>query len=468
MISKPQISRNSKLYVFLLLNHFVLGYLQDLDYLSEGLEGRSFNPVALLFDQLLHPNTDLGSDQESCLKWHYHGDKALKHVVIGCGPPGGSWHNMQGSQLTLSLNNWLELPGLEFQDWLREHRCESTRKPCNLVTNGIKSEGYSYDRATTSHIAEYYKDFVDKMNLENNFLNDARVLSVRQVQYGEGCCNRYDTVPLHRDGCWEISGIRGLSSKNPQQFVTYAYNVVLATGTNVPKMLRISGENCPFVFHQMKDLNNLLDESNILTTSSDPCLVIGSGLSAGDAILALQNNGIPVVHSFRRAAKDPKIVFNQLPVVVYPEYYRVRQMIRGEIPLGDGAADLYTSYPETRVIEICHNRECVLQRADGTLFKQKVSFVFVLIGANPDLSFLRGTQSLGNKPKEPLDSKKNPVDVNPFSYESVHEPGLFAVGPLAGDTFVRFGLGGSLGAAGHLIKGDVQISPTNQASSVGV
>ncbi|KAJ7360551.1 Oxidative stress-induced growth inhibitor 2 [Desmophyllum pertusum] len=61
----------------------------DLEYLSEGLEGRSYNPVALLLDQLLRPNADLGKDQSSCLKWHYNGSRAVKHLVLGSGPPGG-------------------------------------------------------------------------------------------------------------------------------------------------------------------------------------------------------------------------------------------------------------------------------------------------------------------------------------------------------------------------------------------
>ena len=53
---------------------------------------------------------------------------------------------------------------------------------------------------------------------------------------------------------------------------------------------------------------------------------------------------------------------------------------------------------------------------------------------------------------KPVDSKENPIDINPFTYESVNEPALFAVGPLIGDNFVRFGMGGALGIASHFMR----------------
>lgn len=411
---------------------------QDLDYLSEGLEGRSFNPVALLFDQLQRPNTDLGLEQGSCLKWIYNPSHNVKHLVLGCGPPGGSWHNMHGSQLTLSLNNWLELPGLEFQDWLREHRHEAVRKPCNLVKNNIASPGNSYDRATTSHIAEYYKDYVDKMSLSSCFSNDSKVLSVK-----------------HRsDGLWEIHGIKENYPGEISPFSVNAHNVVLATGNSVPKTLGVPGERHQFVYHQMEDLENLFGDLEVVESQPDPCLVIGAGLSAGDAILSLLCKGIPVIHAVRRGVNDPSIIFNNLTPTVYPEYSLIREVMKGT---HDKALDgSYECFAKTKLVEIRKNRECVLKKSDGTLFKKKVSNVFILIGASPELSFLNGVNPLGMEKKLPLDSKKNPVDINPFTYECNNEPGLYALGPLIGDNFVRFGMGGGLGIVNHLFRDEMQ------------
>uniref|UniRef100_A0A2K5X798 Oxidative stress induced growth inhibitor 1 n=1 Tax=Macaca fascicularis TaxID=9541 RepID=A0A2K5X798_MACFA len=65
---------------------------QDLDYLSEGLEGRSQSPVALLFDALLRPDTDFGGNMKSVLTWKHQEEHAIPHVVLGRNLPGGAWH----------------------------------------------------------------------------------------------------------------------------------------------------------------------------------------------------------------------------------------------------------------------------------------------------------------------------------------------------------------------------------------
>ncbi|MCJ8728926.1 hypothetical protein PDJAM_G00009950 [Pangasius djambal] len=65
---------------------------QDLEYLCEGLEGRSGNPVAILFDTLLHPNADLGFEIPSVLQWKLEKQHHIPHLVLGKGTPGGAWH----------------------------------------------------------------------------------------------------------------------------------------------------------------------------------------------------------------------------------------------------------------------------------------------------------------------------------------------------------------------------------------
>lgn len=67
-------------------------FLQDLEYLSEGLEGRSGNPVAVLFDTLLHPNADFGYEFPSVLQWRRDKKQHIPHLVLGKATPGGAWH----------------------------------------------------------------------------------------------------------------------------------------------------------------------------------------------------------------------------------------------------------------------------------------------------------------------------------------------------------------------------------------
>lgn len=71
---------------------FFFKFIQDLEYLSEGLEGRSTNPVAVLFDTLLHPDADFGKDYPSVLHWKLEQHHYIPHLVLGKGPPGGAWH----------------------------------------------------------------------------------------------------------------------------------------------------------------------------------------------------------------------------------------------------------------------------------------------------------------------------------------------------------------------------------------
>lgn len=51
-----------------------------------------------------------------------------------------------------------------------------------------------------------------------------------------------------------------------------------------------------------------------------------------------------------------------------------------------------------------------------------------------------------------VDSKENFIDINFFIYEFVKEFGLFVIGLLIGDNFVRFGIGGVLGIVNYLMK----------------
>ena len=65
---------------------------QDLEYLSEGLEGRSGNPVAVLFDTLMHPNADFGYELPPVVQWKRDKQQQIPHLVLGSATPGGAWH----------------------------------------------------------------------------------------------------------------------------------------------------------------------------------------------------------------------------------------------------------------------------------------------------------------------------------------------------------------------------------------
>ncbi|XP_068451299.1 oxidative stress induced growth inhibitor 1 [Clinocottus analis] len=445
---------------------------QDLEYLCEGLEGRSSNPVAVLFDSLLLPDSDFGLDRSSPLEWRYEPERAVPHLVLGKGPPGGAWHAMEGSMLTLSLANWMELPGLKLKDWMREKR--------RNVRN---------DRATPAEIASYYQHYVSRMSLQHNFACGTTVTSVTRQPGDQGA----ESPP-----CWRVTGMQrregeelgdGSAVSEEAPFSMLAHNVVLATGTHdIPARLGVEGESLPHVCHSFWELEAAIARGE-LDQSSDPVLVVGAGLTAADAVLAARHLNTPVYHAFRRSVNDPGLIFNQLPKLLYPEYHKVHQMMTQQQyepdppsqdrhaqnlhdpsslpPLSSSSSSSsststssssypgYLSFPRYRVAAFRPDRKCVLESDSGRRTVVQISKALVLIGAHPNLSFLDDNgRTLGVNPEEPITCRRNPVEVDPFTNEvaGAAGPGLYAMGPLVGENFVRFLKGGALAIASDLAK----------------
>lgn len=404
--------------------------LEDLDWLSEGLfDSRSFNPVSILFDQMNKPNADMLTREPSLLEWRHHPSREVRHLVVGLGPVGGTWHRMHNSQRSVSLSHWLELPGYSFQQW----RAVNQQGPTNPHCAGVHE-----DRVNASCFGLYYKDYVDRMGLARNFVNNVSVTSVQQV-------------PLQRT-CYKIEGTQHLATaagatSKTQAYKVFAGNVTLACGAfNRPRLLHIPGEDLPFVHHKLP--------SNLdLFSDSEPVLVVGCGLVALDTVLALMQSGIPVLHAFRKDARDPGIILNQLSSA-YADYLLLKPLMRGE-----QVHALYTPLVQHTVHEIHAGKIVTLQKtsAPRMLVQAEVQSVLVQIGSLPDLrlveeSNLGGGGCLLEDPAQEFHAKDNPIEVDLLSMESAKHKGLYAMGPLVGDTFVRFILGGALAITSNLFK----------------
>ncbi|CAN9512620.1 unnamed protein product [Ophioblennius macclurei] len=417
---------------------------QDLEYLCEGLEGRSSNPVAVLFDSLLLPDSDFGLDRTSPLEWRFEPERAVPHLVLGRGPPGGAWHAMEGSMLTLSLANWMELPGLKLKDWMRDKR-----------------RNLRNDRATPAEIASYYQHYVTQMSLEQNFACGTTVTSVTREAGPEGSPPCWRVSGLQRREGAELEGVSSPPSEEAEPFSLLARAVVLATGTHdIPARLGVDGESLPFVCHSFWELEAAISRGE-LDQASDPVLVVGAGLTAADAVLAAHHLNTPVYHAFRRSVTDPGLIFNQLPKLLYPEYHKVHQMMtqqQHQPPSSPSPASSYPGYlsfPRHRVVAFRPDRKCVLEAESGERTAVQVSKALVLIGAHPNLSFLRDNgRPLGARPDEPITCRRNPIEVDPFTNEVVAAEGrgLYAMGPLVGENFVRFLKGGALAIASDLAR----------------
>lgn len=411
---------------------------QDLDYLSEGLEGRCQSPVALLFDTLLRPDTDFGGSVESILTWRHQKERAIPHLVLGRNPPGGAWHSIEGSMVTLSQGEWMGLPDLQVKDWM----CKKRR-------------GLRNSRATAGDIAHYYRDYVIRKGLSHNFVSSATVTAVEWGTPKPSSPGARDPSPL-----FQVSGFVTAEDQSQQPFSLHARNVVLATGTSdSPARLGIPGEGLPFVHHDLSALE-AATRAGTVSPSSDPVLIIGAGLSAADAVLYARHYGVPVIHAFRRPVDDPGLVFNQLPKMLYPEYHKVHQMMRERSILSPSPYEGYRSLPEHQLLLLKEDRQAVFRDPQGLQKVFGVALVLLLIGSHPDLSFLPGAGAdLAVDPDQPLSAKRNPVDVDPFTYQSIHQEGLYAMGPLAGDNFVRFVQGGALAVASSLLRKEARKPP---------
>ena len=104
---------------------------------------------------------------------------------------------------------------------------------------------------------------------------------------------------------------------------------------------------------------------------------------------------------------------------------------------GDLQYEGYTPYKLTEIMDISEDKIVTLRTGDGQLVYIKVSCVLVLIGSKANLEFLGDkADKLGLTPGEEI-SKNNSVMVDEFSHQSMAVPGVFALGPLMGDNFVR-------------------------------
>ena len=496
---------------------------QDLQYLSEDLEGRSNNPVALLFDTLMHPNADYGEHHPPALVWKHSPSRTVSHIVLGSGEPGGSWHSMKSDIQSLSLSSWLELPEYRFASW--EDERYSHRK---------KSEG----RVSLGDIAQYYSDYVSKMGLQDNFMNGVKVDSVAYLERKssqlfntsrhssectpepESCDHLVNSPPLCKDSSlkeeetnsakfalaaddslfledgyfsynldkffctmlqsrdvspvsrcnsdtdesgvyccatmkncqrsgykWCVRATKVEQSGHKQRAVVCAKNLVLACGVGGnPKRLNIPGENLPFVKHRFSDLPPKLPE---LENSSHPVVVVGAGLSAADAILLLLSRGVKVVHVFYQDPSNSKLIYHKMPPEQYHEYRHIFNLMQGKVK-----SKQYVPMSRHNVTEFKSEGVCVIQSQQDTLTEIVSSLALVLIGSEANLDFLPEDilLKLGVHSSRPIHTKHNPVDIDPISFESENVSSLYALGPLVGDNFVRFGLGSALGASQHMYQ----------------
>lgn len=280
----------------------------------------------MLIDNLLHPDADLGAHLQSKIKWRHDSSKAIDHLCLGRGGIGGVWNQLTSKNLkTISMANWMELPNYSMSTFRQQRRAHRSRTLNSIET--LNNEDPL--RATYDEVRSYYINYVKKHRLMNFFRNGCEVTSIERVCVDAPFYDDINEEIRAPEPLWEI---RGYEEQSKSPFVIQAKYLVMATGIpqNLTRPLGILGEQTTqsFTHTTLTQIEDLVINQKRLTNKSKPLLVIGCGLTAIDVLLLCQQYSIPVVHVFRRSIDDNELVLNQLPSNLYPEYERIRDLIR--------------------------------------------------------------------------------------------------------------------------------------------
>ena len=526
--------------------------------------------------------------------------------------------DLDGSQLTISPSRWMELPDMSYADWKRQLKVNMnaglvfSSKTNFSEDSSLLNANYTHkptvspntsrifshrqmspeeSRVTMHDVKLYYRDYAKQKNLDKYLLNSAMVTNVRRIY----CTKLANTespcmiLPISNHSAsetdasfnapifWEVTGLidkrdrkkaSSLTHKGDlTEFKFFCKHLVLANGTtDLHNELHVKGESQRFILRTIRELEEKIKE-DLPRLQKDPLMIIGSGLSAADAILLAQKYSIRIVHVIRRSVHDQNLIFNKLPKKIYPEYQRVYEQmvlnrytnlsnnyknenlsINGEN--GNVQESIsnrnYVLYDEYSVKSFSSKRVCILNKinpmqqqsslghdeqqksvhhtninrhlnlqrhhhqihqrqlkefdedaemngiaesikmsanlsdkslsgskqypingndssfnnknninnTNSNTIELKISYACILIGFSPNLDFFAPilANDMALDSTKSINSKDNPIAVDRFTHEALKFKNLYAMGPLIGDNFIRFGTGGALAITSSIVK----------------
>ncbi|KAI5635304.1 oxidative stress-induced growth inhibitor 1 [Phthorimaea operculella] len=457
-------------------------YEADLVELAEGLEGRSVNPIPLLMDNLLRPCADLGIQADSLIEWKYDVDKQIDHIVLGRGPPGGAWHTFPSSVRTLSPAAWLTLPPHE-----------------NAASSGLAARSGGLTARAT---AAYCRRYVTTCKLQRYFRSGVIVTRVSLLPPSGAPCQR--SCPLNAAFC-----VYGYHKSEGRPFRYLCRRVVLACGVG-DRPNTLAPEVARHALHSLANIERAVTVLSTHKSSSPPAvLVVGSGVSAADAVCLCARGGLLVHHAYRArgsaiAAYSPH---------TYPHYKQVYEMMcagkSGNYPHYNALPEhVITNFSldcietkctkcadETKhaakrkieenqrqcflknhwhylksVVASCKSRylnyseingndtKCVVTdcekqktcscqenykdcKCETIPYPELENKIKCTCQQNPYSSGI----GFGLDPNKPVDGKSNPIAIDKRTHELLNAPkGIYALGPITADNFIRFIPGGAL------------------------
>lgn len=410
-------------------------------------------PVNLLLDTLIAEDElsfiDL-SEKRSRVCWEFTRARAVSHLVVGSASrPGGQWESfvVDGEDdLALSYSEMLSLPGYPFTQWYKDTYGSGVEVPL---------------RPRRADVALYYARYPSVVDIDATVRSNCVVSRVTRIQ-PRGFLVEYSSSSS------PLSSTRVLCD-----------NLVLASGIFESPLttrdLPRSRSSSPFndlhtsqLARSTPDITPQWTESPCSSVSSscslsmtcssqtscdidadhaDPVLVIGTGVSAADAI----NRTPRVIHIYKwHNDKGAPCSFRKFPKELYGEYVKVFERMRAAVARADhvDTNSAYVGLPNAQLLEFnpkTHTAD--IQLANGSVMTLKVSCVMQYTGRSSSLAFLDALVV------PDLDT----TSITKLTIRSQYKntlpeiaPNVYAMGSLTGDSLVRFLLGSSVWVASHL------------------
>jgi hypothetical protein len=214
----------------------------------------------------------------------------------------------------------MELPDMSYSDWERQSKMLSNMNAglvfsstdnfsednsllnANSITNkSFNNKSYfkqlsnEESRASMHDIRNYYQDFVKQKNLDKYLLNNATVCKVRRITCSKLVCQSNCSSNNEQNNLWEVTGLidkrdrkKASSLTHKGDLMEFRYvckHLVLACGANdLHNDLHVKGENSRFILRSIRELEEKI-KNDLAKLQKEPLLIVGSGLSAADAIL---------------------------------------------------------------------------------------------------------------------------------------------------------------------------------------
>lgn len=458
------------------LAHSLIRAVHDstiVSYIASGYNSfysSSMLPVNLLLDTLISSDeVDFSSTadaKQTRVRWVYMPELAVDHRVIGVSSqPGGQWAQMSDAdgpdELSLSYAEMVSLPGYSFSKYYQE-------------TYGVPLPEFT--RPLRKDVAQFYAQYPKRVGIDHNFENSAIVTCVDRKPDDSLCvCFVRSNGESKSIACSQVvlaSGVfekpcenKDSSSSTPSSSFGQVSRLITSAGTSANTDNKLLQDNYTIV-PPLSTPPCEEDDSSTLSSRRTAILVIGSGVSAAEAIDKCQHSSSVIYHIYKWDAKDKsKCPLRRYPEELYPEYAAVYRAMSQYSDKGfkSSLSSEYVGLRNSRVVDIAPDGVVDIELESGIVRSFKVNDIRVRTGRVGSLEFVSpkllnwisdhdsdhgyedSTEYLVNK-------KTLRQKVPEFENSLTVSENVYAVGSVTGDTLIRFMLGGCLSVTGSIMN----------------